>query len=148
MLDVIVSNMALTWLITAVALGIAELLIPGVFLIFVAIAAAVLAAVTFAFPDLPLAVQLAVFGAWSVMTVMIGQSWYRDYPVHTSDPMLNDRAARLVGEQVVVTTPIVAGRGRIRIGDGEWPATGPDTPEGTTVRIVKFDGVTAVVERT
>jgi hypothetical protein len=147
MLDGILSNMALVWLIGAVLLAIAELLVPGIFLIFVAIAAAVLAAVTFAFPDLPIAGQLAVFAAWSVMTVMIGQSWYRDYPVDSSDPHLNDRAARLVRQHVTVTAPIVSGRGRVRIGDGEWPATGPDSPAGATVRIVKFDGVTAVVEK-
>lgn len=146
MLDQFATHESLIWLALAVLLGGAELLVPGVFLIFLAIAAGIVAAATFVLPELPLAAQLGVFGMWSVVTVLIGRRWYQDYPVETSDPLLNDRARRLIGETVVVADAIVSGRGRVRIGDGEWPAQGPDAPTGTRMRIVSVTSGIVVVE--
>lgn len=132
------------WLIAALVLGIAELAVPGVFLVFLAIAAAATGIAVFALPDLPVAAQLASFAAWSVVTVLIGKRWYLDYPV-AGDPLLNDRAARLVGEVVTVETAIVAGHGRVLVGDGGWPASGPDAPVGAPMRIVAVrDGIVEV----
>ena len=134
------------WLIAALVLGIAELAVPGVFLVFLAIAAAATGIAVFALPDLPVAAQLGAFAVWSVVTVLIGKRWYRDYPVEGSDPMLNDRAARLVGEIVTVETAIVEGRGRVLVGDGGWPARGPAAGVGELMRVVAVDGGTLVVE--
>jgi membrane protein implicated in regulation of membrane protease activity len=134
------------WLIAAVVLAGIELLIPGVFLVFLALAAALTGAIALIFPELGIAGQLIGFAAWSVVTVLIGRRWYRDYPVETSDPMLNDRAARLVGEVVTVVEPISGGAGRVRVGDGEWPAEGADAPAGARVRIVSARGTALKVE--
>ena len=132
------------WLVAALVLGILELLVPGVFLIFLAIAAANTALASYVLPDLPPVAQVAAFALWSVVTVLIGRRWYRDYPVD-GDARLNDRAGRMVGEIVVVDTELRQGRGRVRIGDGSWPATGPDLPQGATARIVAVaDGIVAV----
>ena len=128
------------WLIAALVLGIAELAVPGVFLVFLAIAAAATGVAVYVLPDLPVAAQLAAFGVWSAVTVLIGKRWYRDYPVEGGDPMLNDRSARLVSQVVVVEATIVGGRGRVLVGDGSWPARGEDAAIGTRVR------VTAVVD--
>ena len=133
------SHAGALWLVAAVLLGLAELVVPGVFLIFLAIAAAITGAAMLALPALPLAAQLGSFAVWSVASVLIGRRWYTDYPVSTSDPMLNDRAARLVGETVTVVVPIVAGDGRVRVGDGEWPASGADAPTGTRVRVTAVE---------
>lgn len=136
------------WLIAAVMLGIAELLAPGVFFVFLAIAAGVVAATLLALPDLPLPAQLGALGAWSVATVLIGRRWYRDYPVESRDPLLNDRAGRMIGASAIVSAPIVGGRGRVRIGDGEWPATGPNADAGTMMRVTAVvDGVVSVEPR-
>ncbi len=135
------------WLIAALLLGIAELAVPGVFLVFLAIAAAATGLAVFALPDLPVAAQLGSFAAWSVVTVLIGKRWYVDYPVEGGDPMLNDRAARLVGEIVTVETAIVAGHGRVLVGDGGWPARGPAAGVGERMRVAAVDGGTLVVER-
>ena len=134
------------WLLVALALGLAELAAPGVFLVLVAIAAALTGALLLAVPDLPLVGQLASLAAWSGVTVAVGRRWYRDHPVATDDALLNDRAARMVGEVVVVTAPIADGRGRVRVGDGAWPARGPDAGAGERVRVVAADGAVLVVE--
>ena len=134
------------WLIAALVLGIAELAAPGIFLVFLAIAAAVTGAITFALPDLPIAAQIAAFAVWSTVAVLIGRRWYRDYPVAGDDPLLNDRAARLVGQVVVVETALVGGHGRVLIGDGSWPARGDDTVAGTRVKITAVVDGAVVVE--
>ncbi|MBB3587450.1 NfeD family protein [Sphingomonas sp. BK481] len=136
---------AVAWLIAALVLGIAELAVPGVFLVFLAIAAAFTAVMALALSDLPVAVQLGAFAVWSVVAVTIGKRWYRDYPVEGGDPLLNDRAARLIGQIVIVETALVDGQGRVLVGDGSWPARGPDAAVGTRVRIVAVtDGAVAV----
>lgn len=134
------------WLAAALVLGIAELAVPGVFLIFLAIAAAITGAAVLALGDVAPAVQVASFAAWSVVAVLIGRRWYTDYPVASADALLNDRAARLIGATARLETAIVDGRGRAIVGDGTWPVTGPDLPAGTTVRIVAVEGATLVVD--
>ena len=132
------------WFLAALVLGIAELLVPGVFLIFLAIAAAITGAALLAL-DFPLTVQLACFGVWSVVTVLIGRRWYADYPV-ASDVHLNDRTSRMIGQVVEVETPLVGGQGRVRVGDGSWPARGPDAQAGEQVRIVAIESGVVLVE--
>ena len=133
------------WLIAALALGVAELLIPGVFAIFLAIAAAVVGIALLVVPGLPVEAQIGAFAAWSVVTVLIGKRWYVDFPVASSDPELNDRAARLIGETVVVDVAIGADGGRVQIGDGSWPARGTAAAVGDRVRIVEVRGGLVVV---
>ncbi|MGK6324091.1 NfeD family protein [Sphingomonas sp. DT-51] len=135
------------WVAAALLLGIAELAVPGVFLVFLALAAAVTAAISYAITPLPLAAQLVSFALWSAVAVTVGRRWYRDYPVPGGDARLNDRAARLVGEVSRLESAIVDGRGRVAVGDGSWPARGPDLPAGARVRIVAVrDGVVCVEE--
>jgi len=134
------------WLIAALVLGIAELAAPGIFLVFLAIAAAVTGVAVFVLPDLPVPAQLAAFAVWSAVTVLIGKRWYRDYPVEGGDPMLNDRSARLVGQVVVVETALVGGHGRVLVGDGSWPARGADAAVGTRVKVAAVVDGAVVVE--
>ncbi|MCP1468550.1 hypothetical protein J3E64_000217 [Sphingobium sp. OAS761] len=133
------------WLIFAALLGIAEVLIPGVFLIWIAIAAAVTGLLALALPiDLP--VQLLLFAGFSILSVWAGRRWYVDHPVASSDPLLNDRAARMIGRVVTVVEPIAGGEGRVRVDDSVWSATGPDMGTGTRARIIGADGATLRVE--
>ncbi len=142
----LIANAGIIWLILAVLLGGAELAVPGVFLVFLAVAAALTGVAVLALPALPIAAQLVSFAVWSGVTVAIGQRWYRDYPVATSNPLLNDRAAQLVGSVVTVDEPIVAGRGRVQVGDGVWPARGPDAASGERLRVIAVDNGVLVLE--
>ena len=140
------ANAGVLWLAAAILLGIGELFIPGVFLIFLAAAAAITGVASLVLTDLPVAAQLLSFAVWSGVTVAIGKRWYRDYPVDSADPLLNDRASRLIGQVVIVTDSIAGGSGRVRVGDGTWPANGHDTPAGASVRIVGVADGTLLVE--
>ena len=141
-----VDHLGLAWLIAAVLLGAAELVVPGVFLVFLAAAAAITGGFLLLFPELPIPAQLLSFAAWSAIAVLIGRRWYSDNRPESSDPLLNDRVARLLGETVTVTQAIDGGTGRVRVGDSEWLARGPDTPAGARVRVIGTDGGALKVE--
>lgn len=134
------------WLIAALLLGIAELVIPGVFAVFLAIAAAVVGVAVLVLPGLPVAAQIVAFALWSIVTVLIGKRWYVDFPVPSSDPQLNDRVARLIGTTAVVQVAIGPEGGRVTVGDGSWPARGVVAEAGARVRIVAIRDGIAIVE--
>jgi membrane protein implicated in regulation of membrane protease activity len=127
------------WLGVGALLAIAELLVPGVFLVWIAAAAFLTGIATFAM-NLIFPVQLVVFALFSVATVLIGRKVYERSSHATSDPLLNDRAARLVGQVVTVVAAIDSGEGRVKVGDTIWLARGPDAPAGTHVRITGAEG--------
>lgn len=133
------------WLVFAALLGMGEVLMPGVFLIWVALAAAVTGLAALALP-ISLPVQLLLFAALCLVSVWGGRHWYRDNPVDSQDPLLNDRTARLVGEIVTVVEAIDNGRGRVKVGDGVWSCRGPDAPAGARVRVVGADASVLKVE--
>jgi membrane protein implicated in regulation of membrane protease activity len=134
----------LGWMILAVLLGLGEIVVPGVFLFWIAIAAAITGAVVFLAP-IALPAQVILFAILCLASVYLGRRWYRDNPVPSSDPLLNDRAARLVGRKVTVVDPIVNGEGRVRIDDGTWTAIGPDAPAGAQLTVVEAHGATLTV---
>jgi inner membrane protein len=134
------------WLAAAIVLAIAELVVPGAFLIWIA-AAAALTGVAALLLGIPLTVQFVLFGLFSVASVFFGRRFYGN-AVESSDPLLNDRAARLVGEIVVVVEDIEHGRGRVKVGDGVWSARGPDAPTGARVRITGAQGSCLIVTPT
>jgi len=136
----------LTWLIIAALLAIAELLAPGVFLVFIAAGAAVTGLATLLVPAFGLVFEVLLFVAASAAAVAIGRRWYRQNPVPSEDPLLNDRVARLIGQVVTVVEPIASGQGRVKVGDGEWLASGPDAPAGAQVRITGARGALLDVE--
>ncbi|PJG47728.1 hypothetical protein CAF53_05330 [Sphingobium sp. LB126] len=133
------------WLVFAALLGVGEVLLPGVFLIWVALAAAVTGLVALILP-VPLPVQLLLFSALCLVSVWGGRRWYSSNPVDSQDPLLNDRTARLVGEIVTVVEPIDNGRGRVKVGDGVWSCRGPDAPAGTRVRVIGAEASVLKVE--
>ncbi len=133
------------WLAIALALGLAELAAPGVFLVFVAVAAAITGLTVLAAPDLPLWGQLLSVALWSVLTVAIGRRWYREYPVAGGE-RLNEPAARLLGQDLVAEGDFKDGKGRVRVADGSWPArSGAPIKADDRVRVFKVENGVLVV---
>jgi membrane protein implicated in regulation of membrane protease activity len=133
------------WLIAGLILGIAEMIVPGVFLIWLGVAAVLTGLATLAF-GLPIAAQFIVFALAALLSVYAGRRFLKNNPIETTDPLLNDRAARLIGQTVLVVDPIEGGEGRVKVGDGVWIARGPDTPPGARVRVTRAEGATLFVE--
>ena len=133
------------WLIAAALLAILEIFLPGLFLIWIALAAAVTGVALFFLP-LTFPLQAVLFAILAFISVWSGRRWYALKPVATSDPNLNARADRLIGQVVTVEAAIENGKGRVRVGDGVWNARGPDAPAGSAVRVVAADGTCLTVE--
>lgn len=133
------------WLILGVALAVLEMLVPGVYLIWLAAAAVVIAAITFVSGP-PLAIQVIAFVSLALVFAFSAKRWLRERPIETTDPLLNNRGGRLVGETALVTTAIESGSGRVRVGDSEWIARGPDAAVGQRVRITGSRGTDLLVE--
>src|SRR5688500_20165191 len=90
--------------------------------------------------DLGTAAQLALFVLYSLLAVMLGRRFYANRTSDSSDPLLNDRAARLVGKVVTVVEAVDDHNGRVRVGDSEWSARGGPADAGERVRITGIDG--------
>jgi inner membrane protein len=133
------------WLSIGVLLAAAETVVPGFFLIWLAVAA-IATGLTVAVAPMGFAIQLFVFAVFAIISVYAARKYMKDNPIISTDPLLNDRAARMVGDVVTVTQPIENGRGRVRIGDSEWNVKGPDTAADGRVRIVGSDGSVLLVE--
>lgn len=139
-LDTILSNPPIAWLALAAVLAIIELLLPGIFLVFIAASAALTGLVVLVLPGFPLFAQIGLFAVFSIVAVAAGRRWYLSNPVESADPLLNDRLARMIGETVTVAEPIISGQGRVRVGDAEWIARGPDAPAGARMRVAGARG--------
>ena len=133
------------WLIGGVVLLIAEVIAPGFFLVFVGAAAMATGLFTVLFGLGP-AAQLALFAIYAVIAVMIGRRFYANRTADSTDPLLNDRAARLVGRSVTVVEAVDEQSGRVRVGDSEWSARGGPAEAGERVRITGVEGNCLIVE--
>ncbi|MDX2158738.1 MAG: NfeD family protein [Hyphomicrobiaceae bacterium] len=91
--------------------------------------------------------QLLGVGALAiVLDILIDFVWAHPGVSATDQPDLNRRSAQLAGRILVVADPIVAGRGKVRVGDTLWIAEGPDLPAGEAVRVIAADATLLRVE--
>ena len=133
------------WLALGFLLGAAEILVPGVFLIWLAGAALITGLLTWLLPiGLPL--QIILFAVLAIAAVFTGRNYLKANPIEDVDPKMNRRADRLVGETALVVQGFEGGSGRIKVGDGEWLAHGPDVAAGARVRITGSEGAILLVE--
>jgi membrane protein implicated in regulation of membrane protease activity len=134
------------WLIGGVVLLIAEVIAPGFFLMFVG-GAAVATGIAAVILPVGLAVQFAIFAVLALAAVRIGgrRAYASRYDLST-DPLLNDRATRMIGQVVVVVEAVDANGGRVRVGDGQWSARGLPAAPGDKVRIIDVEGNCLKVE--
>lgn len=139
---------AVYWLILGLALMVFELFNPGAYMLWLGLGALLTAAIVMFTPALPTVWQIVLFGLLSLAVILAYREWRRRNPrIEASDqPLLNRRAAQLVGQVYPLAEPIVDGRGRLKIGDAFWAIFGNDMPAGRRVRVVATDGVSLNVE--
>jgi membrane protein implicated in regulation of membrane protease activity len=133
------------WIALGLVLAGLEMVVPGVYLIWLAVAALATGALAFVF-DFGIPLQVVDFVFLSLIAVFTARRMFGETPIASDDPLLNNRMGRLVGQTGVVTVPIEHGEGRIHQGDSDWSARGPELAAGTRVRITGFDGGTVIVE--
>ncbi|TIX48786.1 NfeD family protein [Alteraurantiacibacter aquimixticola] len=139
------TDAAWAWVALGLVLAILEMLVPGVYLIWFAVAAIITGALTGLF-DLSLTMQVIDFAFLALIAVFSARRFFRDQAGEGPDPLLNRRGAQLVGQVALVTQAIEHGSGRVHIGDSEWTAKGPDVEMGQRVRVTGSEGTALLVE--
>jgi len=136
------------WLILAAALMALELIVPGVFLFWLGLAALLVGLVSFVvYPSWQ--AQLLMFAAFAAVAVPAWRQLARGTrQADAANTFLNRRAEALVGRVFTLEKPIVDGAGTLRIDDTVWRVAGPDTPAGSRVKIVRADGANLTVTGT
>ena len=134
------------WWALSAALLVCEMLLPGVVFLFIAVGAATAGLVLLVAPDASLEIQLAVFAVVSVVSAVGLRPYLKRLQSRTANATLNARGEALVGREFVLDQPILAGRGRIKLGDGSWIVTGPDMVAGAKVRVAAVNGTELRVE--
>ena len=133
------------WLSLGLILGVAEMVAPGFFLMWLGLAALTVGVLDYFLP-ITVAYQVAMFAILSVLAVFAGKKFLQDNPIESDDPKLNDRGARLTGEIVTVVEAISNGNGRVKVGDSVWSARGTNAAEGSQVRVTGAVGAVLLVE--
>jgi membrane protein implicated in regulation of membrane protease activity len=138
-LDLVRDLGAWTWVIVGVALLALELAAPGVFFLWFGIAAIAVGALAL-LVAVPWQAQVILFVVLALVIVFFGRRYFARAARESVPTGLNERGRRLIGTVVVLTEPIVDGKGRVRIDDTTWRVIGPNMPSGTRVRVVNADG--------
>ena len=133
------------WVAVGLILCGLEMLVPGVFLLWLGLAALATGIITLA-TGIGVVPQLLLFGVLAIVATYVGKRQYSDKGIASDDPLLNDRLARLVGETVIVDSALVGGRGRVRVGDSVWPAEGPDMPAGASAVVTASRAGALIIE--
>jgi inner membrane protein len=136
----------IVWVASGLALLIGEMLLPGVFMMWLGLAACGAGLLTLAFQlgafHFGFAAQVVSFGILAAVTLSIGLRLRRPRQiVHTEREGLIGRPA---------TALVFQGRdGRVRLGDTDWPARVPPDiapPDpGTRLRVAQVDGTILIV---
>ena len=134
------------WAAFALVLFAAEALAPGAFMLWLGFAAVVVFVGVLLVPGIPVLAQVAAFVVLSFVSIQVYRRWFRKAAPQSDQPLLNRRAAQNIGLVTPLDQAIVAGRGRIKLGDAYWQVEGPDLPAGTPVRVVAVDGMQLKVQ--
>lgn len=135
------------WWIFALLLIVGELMVPGYFLLWIGLAAAAMGVLLWLFPGLGLLAQAVLFAFLALAACLAYARWLRPR-IERRAPgadQLNRRGEQMIGQRYELIEAIVHGRGKVRVGDGQWLASGPDLPAGSTVEVVAVDGTTLQV---
>lgn len=137
---------AWTWFILAVVLLSLEFVLPGVHFLWFGLAAVVVGVVAMT-TAMTWPWQVGVYAVISIVSVFWVRRFVRPHAARSDEPALNERGHQYIGRTVVVEDPISGGRGKVRVGDTLWAASGADAPAGTQVKVVGAEGIVLRVER-
>ena len=145
MLAWVVSLGTWDWFILAALLFLLEVLAPGMFMLWLGLAAVIMGIVATTIA-LSWQVQLIGFAVIAIVLVPAWRHFATKVEKPAESPFLNRRAEGYVGRVFTLDKPIVDGSGAVRIDDTIWRVSGPDCPAGSRVRVAGTDGANLLVE--
>lgn len=133
------------WWVLGLVLLVLEIFIPGTVLLWFGVAALIVGTLSAVLP-MPWQLEVLLFAALGVASLLAFRTWYRQHPERIQGPPLNQRAQSLIGQVYTLQQSIENGRGKLQIGDAYWSVRGPDLPAGTRVRVVAVEDMVLSVE--
>jgi membrane protein implicated in regulation of membrane protease activity len=140
----IVSLGSWNWFVLAAVFLLLELMLPGVFMLWLGFAAILVGIISLA-TNWMWQAQLIAFAILAIACIPAWRYFARSI-AGGDRPFLNRRAEGYVGRIFTLEKPIVGGVGTIRIEDTVWRVNGPDLPAGSRVKIARADGADLAVE--
>jgi membrane protein implicated in regulation of membrane protease activity len=133
------------WIIAGAILLALELAVPGAFMMWLGIAAALVGVISLAV-DWSWQWQCVAFAGFAIASIPLFRRFALKVEPQTAAPMLNRRTDALVGRVFTLEKPIVDGVGTVRIDDTIWRVRGPECPAGSRVKVTQADGANLAVE--
>jgi inner membrane protein len=144
MIDTILNAGPWAWLVVGLILIGLEIVAPGLFLIWLGLAACTIGIVAFAI-DLSWQLEMVLFIISASGFVWLGRKVHRSRTPQDA-PFLNDTARSMIGKEFILDKAIVDGVGSVRVNDSVWRVMGEDREKGAKVRVAAIDGSTLKVE--
>ena len=129
------------WWAAAIVFVVIEVFAPGAIFLWLGVSAGVVGALLLVLPEMTWQVQMLVFAALSISTIVGWRVFQKANPAATDQPALNRRGEQYVGRTLTLDEPIVNGQGKIRVDDTTWKVEGDDMPAGTRVTVIGVDSV-------
>lgn len=136
------------WLIGGLVLAGLEMIVAGVFLLWIGLGAMVVGVMLLLMPDLSLTAQLLMFALTMLGSIGLGFVIQRRSGLSSGAEEINQELHGLVGRRCEAAVDFVAGRGRIRVGDTTYAAQGEESIQaGDIVEIVVAEPAGILVAR-
>jgi membrane protein implicated in regulation of membrane protease activity len=130
------------WLSLGLLLLGAEALGASGFLLGTAIAAFLLAIINALFSDISWQTQLILFAIAALGFSIAYWKYFKEFNNRSDHGPLNQRAASLIGRELVVEHDLTGGQGRIQIGDTFWKVKFEgQIDKGTRIKVVDADSM-------
>ena len=139
MLDTFIALGNWNWLILGILLMGVEALAPGVFMLWLGLAALIVGVLSFGV-TISWQMQLVGFALLAISMVPLWRHFAARASGREDNQFLNRRTQQLVGQEATLETPIVDGFGTIKLGDTVWRVEGPALDAGVRVKIEQADG--------
>jgi inner membrane protein len=133
------------WFVVAAVFLLLELMSPGVFMLWLGLAAIMIGVISLAVV-MSWQTQLIAFAVLSIACIPAWRYFARKVEKPVDRPYLNRRSEGYVGRVFTLDKPIVDGVGTIRIEDTVWRVNGPNLAAGSRVKVSRADGAELQVE--
>lgn len=139
---------AIAWIVLLIAFGVLEALTANLVSIWFCIAA--LAAFIASMAGASLIIQIAIFTVLSLLCIALIRPFAKR--LMKTNQIEKTNADRIIGAEAIVIEAInnIQAKGQIRVSGAYWTARAEgeeEIPEGTQVRVLRIEGVKAIVSR-
>lgn len=128
-----------SWWIVGFILLALEIVVPGVFFLWLGFAAVITGTIALIAP-IGWTVQFAIFAGLSLILAIAGRKFYSGHSKPEDNEDLNERGRQFIGQTFTLVDDMVGGKGRVKVGDTYWIVTGAENQTaGSEVTVVGVD---------